>query len=221
MTSRGVVFGVAVMAICCSAGFAEAISFGVPGTNLSVHIGEGGDAVQQHGPVFQSPGEILGTAVAGGLCGPVCATAFDHMSPEDKQNAVAAITTGGIVVIGVADPALGLAITLLTDKDQSGGHPVTVAQQPKAFTGNVWDINTDCIAQKPDGQVVAYSKAEYPHHGEVKRGDKVRLSAPLCPAANQDPIKSVSTVEILVTGLTTDDAASAGDFKYYITGGPA
>lgn len=200
---------------------AIAVSFEIPGTNVSVHVGEGGPPVRQNGPVFKSPGEILGNVAAGAICGPLCVAAFNKMSPQDRANVTNALTTGGFVVLTASDPVLGLTIALLTAKDDSGGHNVNVPEHGGPPTGKSWSLSVDCIVQRNNGDVVAFSIKDYEHHGEISRGDKVTLSAPICPQYNGENSKSVTRINVLIKGLSTDDAAKAGDIKYYLSGSPA
>jgi hypothetical protein len=73
----------------------------------------------------------------------------------------------------------------------------------------------------PEAVQTTGTVAEYSHHGEVSKGDKVSLSAPLCNSYNVANNKSITSVDILVTGLTTDDAAKDGDIKFYLDGNPS
>jgi hypothetical protein len=199
---------------------ATAISLEIPGTNLSFHVGEGGPPVRQNGPVFKSPQEIFTNVVAGAICGPPCVAAFNNLSPADKQNAINAVSTGGVVLIIASDPVLGLGLALLTSKEDSGGHTIQVHEHPAPPTGKVWSVSVDCIAQRQSGAILAFTKAPYSHFGEISSGDKVSLSAPICQLYNGPTSKSITAIDIIVTGLTTDDAAKPGDQKYYIDGNP-
>jgi hypothetical protein len=198
-----------------------AFSFEIPGTNTSVHVGEGGPPVRQHGPVFKSPGEILGDAAAGAVCGALCVAAFNKMSPQDRANVTSALTTGGLVVLTASDPLLGITLALLTSKDDAGGHNVNIQEKDSPPTGKSWTVSVDCIVQRKNGDIVAFSKAEYQHHGEILRGDKVSLTAPMCPQYDGDTSKSVTSISIQIRGLSTDDLAKPGDTKYYLSGAPA
>lgn len=192
---------------------AHSVSFDIPGTNITVSD----KGIKTKGPLIKTPEEILKEAATGSICGPLCTAAVSNLSEADKANVNKAISTAGFVTLVATAPMVAVTLAVLTNKGES--RQVVVPTPPSAPTGKTWNIQVDCLTQQEGVTTInGMAKGNFDHVTEIKRGDTLNISAPVCQEYNIPKMKSITSVTIVLQGLVLDSLAADGDYRYYITG---
>ncbi|MBY5453930.1 hypothetical protein HFO91_30595 [Rhizobium leguminosarum] len=140
-------------------------------------------------------------------------TPLAALSDADKKNVKQAIVTTGYVAAVAANPASLVIISVLSKDGSKRDVPIPVKDTPP--TGTTWTLAASCVTQQEGDLVTAMFVADVEHLNDIKRGDLLKLTAPVCKEYKEH---SVTAVTIKMTGKTDVSDAAKGEFKHYVTG---
>lgn len=165
----------------------------------------GGAGVKDGKVKAPTPDEVVDTLIN--------STPLAVLSDADKKNVKGAIVTTGYVSAFLSDPIT--SIVLITVFTKNGEKSVPVPVKTAVPSGIEWAFKSKCIVQQPDGHIMALFVDTPDKLKDIKIGDKLNLTADVCPEY-QD--KSVTSVTINYSGRSDYPEAPAGEIKHYIVG---
>jgi hypothetical protein len=152
-----------------------------------------------------------------------CDVVIDKALPPEKRVIANAVITTGFVTapLGPIGTLITLGVLVAPGPNQEAhGRDVPVPTKATPSSANHYSINVDCIVQRPNKRIEAYSIAAINGIESFRPGDTIMLTASkVCTEYNVGDTSSVTSATVVFGGAAVDPTAVTGkEFKYYIIG---